>query len=144
MVTDVERIRTDALIIKGHYDIYAMVNRYNQGDSGMLGRDVAPKMTAVGANVLIAAVSGDTEAHLNGSQRPLHSAMELWDFFLRECQLASPAVSIIRWKGDVPERAEGPARRSSSSSTTSRAASPSNGPSPTCATSTGWGCGCWA
>jgi membrane dipeptidase len=110
MVADVERIRTDALIIKGHYDIYAMVNRYNQGDSGMLGRDVAPKMTAVGANVLIAAVSGDTEAHLNGSQRPLHSAMELWDFFLRECQLASPAVSIIRWKGDVPERAEGPLR----------------------------------
>jgi membrane dipeptidase len=106
VTTDVERIRTETLIVKGHYDIYAMVNRYNQGNSGMLARDVVPKMTAVGANILVAAVSGDTDSHLNGSQRPLHSAMELWDFFLRECQAAGSAVSIIRRKADVPLRAE--------------------------------------
>ena len=106
MTSEVEKIRSDALIVKGHYDIYALVNRYNQGESGMLARHVVPKMTAVGANILVVAVSGDTPSHLNGSQRPLHSAMELWDFFLRECQMAGPAVSLIRSKADVPPRAE--------------------------------------
>lgn len=105
--TDVERIRRGVLIVKGHYDIYGLVNRYNQGETDVLSRYVVPRMASVGVDVLVAAVSGDTEAHLNGSQRPLHAALELWDFFLRECRLAAPTVTLVRTRDQVPTRPDG-------------------------------------
>ncbi len=103
MAGDVERLRGSTVIVKGHTDIYALVDRMNRGERGVVQRYWLEKLTGAGIDVLVVAVSGDTEAHLNGAQRPLHGALELWDFFLRELAAVAPAVSIVRTKGDLPE-----------------------------------------
>lgn len=106
MPGDVERLRSSTMIVKGHRDIYALVDRMNRGEHGVLQRYWVEKLIATGINVLVVAVSGDTESHLNGAQRPLHGALELWDFFLREIAMVVPTVSIVRTKGDLPTAAE--------------------------------------
>ena len=106
MPGDAERLRASTVIVKGHADIYALVDRMNRGERGVLQRCWLETMVGAGVDLVVVAVSGDTEAHLNGARRALHGALELWDFFLRELAAAGPGVSVVRTARDLPAQVE--------------------------------------
>jgi len=103
-VSEAPALEDRMLIVMGHSDIYHITNLMNEGERGCLRDRWLPRLRSTGQGVVFAAVSGDQLSHLNGSQRPLAAAMEQWDMFLNELQVAGDSVRVIRDAGDIPDR----------------------------------------
>lgn len=92
------------VVVEGHRDVYEQLYRHSIGEQTPLRDAIAPRLIRDGINVSVYAICGDSYSHSQNTGRYLETALENIDMFLEEAPKSEGMISLIKNKGDLPDR----------------------------------------
>jgi membrane dipeptidase len=99
----VNKIHKEHLIIDAHRDCYEQIHHRNYGHKTPLHEHMIPRLEQGGVDLVIYAVGGDTIAHSNGTDRPLHATIDNIDGYYQEAEMADSKIKTVLTGADLPE-----------------------------------------
>ena len=94
------------VVVEGHRDVYEQLYRVSVGETSPLRDAIAPRLIRDGINLCVYAISGDSYSHSQNTGRYLETALEQIDMFLQEAPRSEGMISMIKTRGDLPDRVE--------------------------------------
>ena len=94
------------VVVEGHRDVYEQLYRAAIGEAAPIRDAIAPRLLRDGINVCVYAISGDSYSHSQNTGRYLETALENIDMFLQEAPRSEGMISMIKTRGDLPEKVE--------------------------------------
>jgi membrane dipeptidase len=94
------------VVVEGHRDVYEQLYRTSVGEPMPIRDAIAPRLIRDGINLSVYAISGDSYSHSQNTGRYLETALENIDQFLQEAPKSEGMISMVRTRGDLPERVE--------------------------------------
>ena len=94
------------LVVEGHRDVYEQLYRTSIGEPMPIRDAIAPRLIRDGINLSFYAISGDSYSHSQNTGRYLETALENIDQFLQEAPKSEGMISMVRSRGDLPEKVE--------------------------------------
>ncbi|HZA55334.1 MAG TPA: membrane dipeptidase, partial [Candidatus Udaeobacter sp.] len=94
------------VVVEGHRDVYEQLYRVSVGETSPIRDAIAPRLIRDGINLCVYAISGDSYSHSQNTGRYLETALDQFDMFLQEAPRSEGMISMIKTRGDLPERVE--------------------------------------
>ena len=94
--------RVPGITLNAHHDIYYLNELRRGGVEHPLVSVVVPQWRAVGLDMIVFAVAGDSQLLVNRSDLPLRGALENLEEAREEVAASGGRVALVRWRDDLP------------------------------------------